>query len=69
MSVRMRDEDQCEQCTRAARFGSLCTPCFMSASPERRAVETLDWVQKAGNVSMTCPDTIPEWMTTGSDKP
>jgi hypothetical protein len=41
MSVQLRWEQCCESpgCTKPARFGVLCTTCFMEASPARRAAE------------------------------
>ena len=41
MTVQLRWEQCCQSpgCMRPARFGTLCTACLLSASPERRAVE------------------------------
>jgi len=41
MTVELRWEQCCEShgCARPARFGALCTSCFLSATPARRAAE------------------------------
>jgi hypothetical protein len=43
MSVHLRWEQCCESegCTKPARHGVLCTPCYLAATPGRRAVERL----------------------------
>jgi hypothetical protein len=41
MSVQLRWEQCCAShgCTRPARFGELCTKCFLEATPAQRDVE------------------------------
>jgi hypothetical protein len=41
VSVQLRWEQCCEtqDCNRPARYGDLCTACFLQATPQRRAVE------------------------------
>ena len=43
MSVQLRYDQCCESegCTKPARHGSLCSVCYMAATPARRAVELL----------------------------
>jgi hypothetical protein len=43
MSVNLRWEQCCETqgCNRPARHGALCTSCYLTATPGRRAVERL----------------------------
>lgn len=55
MSVRLRTENCCDEpgCMRPARYGSLCSRCFMAASPARRAVELL--ADEAAALSLAAP--------------
>jgi hypothetical protein len=41
LSIQLRWEQCCESqgCTKPARYGDLCTACFLAATPARRAVE------------------------------
>jgi hypothetical protein len=40
VSVQLRWEQCCatQDCTRPARYGDLCTTCYLAATPQRRAV-------------------------------
>jgi hypothetical protein len=41
MSCHLRHDQECETagCGRPSRYGALCSPCFMAATPARRSVE------------------------------
>ena len=41
LSIQLRWEQCCESpgCTKPARYGDLCTACFLAATPARRAAE------------------------------
>jgi hypothetical protein len=53
MSVNLRWEQCCETqgCNRPARHGSLCTSCYLIATPGRRAAERLGAAPDAAGIA------------------
>jgi hypothetical protein len=65
MSSQMRWEQCCtsRDCTKPAHIGELCAPCFMAATPARRATELL--AQPTESI-----DTLEvTWLLTARDHP
>jgi len=59
MSVQLRWEQCCEtqNCNRPARYGDLCTACFLAATPQRRAVE-LGTGERAQDEATACAEDV-----------
>ncbi|MGI9096942.1 MAG: hypothetical protein ACR2H2_00320 [Solirubrobacteraceae bacterium] len=59
MSVQLRWQQCCETpgCAKPARYGDLCTACFLAATPARRAVE-LGAGERARDEATACAEDV-----------
>ena len=58
LSVQLRWEQCCatQDCIRPARYGDLCTACFLAATPQRRGERTAG--ARAPDALAACPEDV-----------